>query len=187
MAGKWKAKCQFIGVVLGIATVAGGDPSVPEGTAALAEFLRKVPFEDGGRVVGMTGFHAGPRPQNWLMLVEAASAEGSFREFVFDGATVLANRRGAGPAPGGGASFRAPPAPDPRGRRRARLDAQVARSCAFRSRNGLCLRKDRRDSTAIVADGSRERAGQGVRPVILSGSPEAINQRIARSAFSPRS
>jgi hypothetical protein len=99
MAGKWKAKCQFIGVVLGIATVAGGDPSVPEGTAALAEFLRKVPFEDGGRVVGMTGFHAGPRPQNWLMLVEAASAEGSFREFVFDGATVLA-RRTLAPLPG---------------------------------------------------------------------------------------
>lgn len=99
MAGKWKARVQCIGVVLGIATFACGDPAVPEGTAALGEFLRVVPLEDGGRVVGMTGFHAGPRPRNWLVLVEAASAEGSFREFVFDGATVLA-RRTLTPLPG---------------------------------------------------------------------------------------
>ena len=99
MAGKWKARIQCIGAVLGIAAVAGGDPAAPEGTAALAEFLRKVPLEDGGRVVGMTGFHAGPRPRNWLVLVEAASAEGRFREFVFDGGTVLA-RRTLAPLPG---------------------------------------------------------------------------------------
>ncbi len=90
MAGKWKARWQWVGVVLGIASVACGDPAVPEGTAALAEFLRKVPLEDGERVVGMTGFHAGPRPLNWLILIEPASAEGSYREFVFDGAKVLA-------------------------------------------------------------------------------------------------
>ncbi len=99
MAGKWKARWLIVGLVLGIGTVAFGEPAVPEGTAALAEFLRKVPLEDGENVVGMTGFHAGSRPLNWLILIEPASAEGSYRELVFDGATVLA-RRLLAPLPG---------------------------------------------------------------------------------------
>jgi hypothetical protein len=99
MAGKWKARWLSVGLVLGIGTFASGEPAVPEGTAALAEFIRKVPLEDGEHVVGMTGFHAGPRPLNWLILIEPASAEGSYRELVFDGATVLA-RRLLAPLPG---------------------------------------------------------------------------------------
>jgi hypothetical protein len=98
MRGKWKAgRC--VAVVLGIATIACGDPVVPEGTAALAAFLRQVPLGTGERVVGMTGFHAGPRPMNWLILVGPASAEGTYRELVFDGAAVL-GRRALSPLPG---------------------------------------------------------------------------------------
>jgi hypothetical protein len=102
MAAKWKARWLTAGLVLGIGALACADPTAttaPDGTAALSEFLRRVPLDAGARIVGMTGFDAGPRPSSWLILVEDVSAEGGYREWAFDGTTVLA-QRSLSPLPG---------------------------------------------------------------------------------------
>lgn len=99
MSATWKARWRGLIVVLFIATAACGDPAAPEGTAALAEFLSKVPLDEGGRVVGMTGFDAGPRPLNWLILIKPGPLGDSYREVVFDGIAVLAQRT-LSPLPG---------------------------------------------------------------------------------------
>lgn len=99
MAGSWKRIGLAAALLTATATATSSGPGGAEAVSVLRAFGEAGSLAPNEEILGMTGFNASPRPEEWLILVGTPGDGASFREIVVSGGAARAERR-ISPLPG---------------------------------------------------------------------------------------